>query len=102
MRPSAELWRELQPLGALESVLVDRLVVYEWRPRRVPGFEESCVGMGAFNYPSRLSLLSRYEAGLLNAFNRTMQQLLVLQEHRRQEEEKTKVLPPPAANDDAP
>ena len=33
--------------------------------------------MGAFNYPARLSLLSRYEAGLLNAFNRAMQQLLV-------------------------
>ena len=90
----AEFWREWQRVGALESVIVDRLVVYEWRLRRVPGFEDDCLGMGAFNYPARLGLLSRYEAGLLNAFNRTMQQLLVLQERRRQAEEKTKVLPP--------
>ena len=95
----AEFWREWQPIGALESVLVDRLAVYEWRLRRVPGFEEDCIRMGAFSYPSRLSLLSRYEASLLNAFNRTMQQLLVLQERRRLDEEMA--LPPPA-NDDAP
>ena len=95
----AELWREWQPVGALEIVLLDRLAVYEWRLRRVPGFEESCLGMGAFNYPARLSLLSRYETGLLNAFNRALQQLLVLQERRRLEEEMA--LPPPA-NDDVP
>ena len=55
--------------------------------------------MGTFNFPNMLSLLSRYEAGLLNAFNRTMQQLLVLQERQRLDEEMA--LPPPA-NDDAP
>ena len=100
----AELWGEYQPASGLESVLMDRLAGYAWRLRRVPRLEAHHLRAGRFDFTSGplLSLLTRYEAAVLNGFNRTLEQLLVLQERRRLEEEKTKVLPPVPANDDAP
>ena len=39
-----------------------------------------------------LALLSRYETALMNNFNRTLQQLLVLQDRRRLQEEESMTL----------
>jgi hypothetical protein len=47
--------------------------------------------------------LARHEIGLLNGFDRTLEQLLVLQDRRRaREREATVELIAPPANDDAP
>ena len=55
-------------------------------------------------YSDTLGKLLRYEAGLLNAFNRTLQQLLLLQDRRARDEEEGQVvdvLPGPASERDA-
>ena len=102
----AELWEQLQPAAGLESVLADRLAAYAWRLRRVPGLEARCFSNGnKIDYANTIFLttLARYDTALLNAFDRTLHQLLVLQDRRRaKEREGTVELLAPPANDDAP
>ena len=102
----AELWDQLQPAVGLESVLADRLTAYDWRLRRVPGLEARCFDDGTkidYANSTYLTILARYDTALLNAFDRTLQQLLVLQDRRRaKEREGTVELLAPPANDDAP
>lgn len=98
----AELWQQYQPTLGLESVLVDRLAAQGWRLRRPAVYEAACL-----RDPMRvldeelelnisdlhmLALLSRYETALMNNFNRTLQQLLVLQDRRRLQEEESRTL----------
>ena len=102
----AELWEQLQPAAGLESVLADRLAAHAWRLRRVPGLEARCFANGnGINYGNStfLTTLARHDTALLNAFDRTLHQLLVLQDRRRaKEREGTVELLAPPANDDAP
>ena len=103
----ADLWDQFQPEVGLESVLLDRLAGYAWRLSRVPVLEARCFyGKLRFDFTSAglLQPLSRYETALLNAFNRTLQQLLVLQDRRRSEEEHNRTieaLPAPGDQDAA-
>ena len=111
----ADLWTQFQPEVGLESILVDRLAGYAWRLRRIPAFEAALLNDQS-PHPGRqelsldlsganmLTILSRYEAALLNAFNRTLQQLIVLRDRRRSEEEQDRtveVLPAPDDRDAA-
>ena len=102
----AELWEQIQPAAGLESLLFDRLTAYAWRMRRVPGLEAQCfVGGNTINYSNSpyFATLARHEIALLNAFDRTLEQLLVLQDRRRAREREAAVeLIAPPANDDAP
>ena len=85
----AELWDQVQPAAGLESVLCDRLVAYAWRMRRVPGLEARCFDSGnKIDYANAgfLTTLARYEMALLNAFDRTLQQLTELQDRRHASE----------------
>jgi hypothetical protein len=102
----AEIWAQFQPAPGLESLLVDRLVAYAWRMRRAHTLEAGCFDDGNtidFTNSTFLTILARREISLLNAFDRTLQQLLVLRDRRRaQEREATVELIAPPANDDAP
>ena len=102
----AELWRDLEPAVGLESLLVDSLISYAWRLRRVPRLEKRCLGNPAhidFTNSLFVSTLSRYETMLRNAFHRTLQQLLALQDRRHIEnaDERTVEGMAAPANDDA-
>ena len=103
------LWEYLQPVGALECLLADRIVAAAWRLRRVhvieadlfdycPGFSElQSVGTifaqdsgkeGAF------LKLSRYEASMERGFFRALHELERLQARRLGAD-----VPPPATVD---
>ena len=69
----------------MESLLVDRIVHYEWRMRRALVLEAalleegpSCPGRLGYSDGNALAILLRYEMALANAANRTLQQLLLL------------------------
>ena len=103
----AELWHEFQPTVGLESVVLDRLASYAWRLRRIPRLEKRCLGNPItidFGNAPFINTLSRYETALLNAFHRTLQQLLALRDRRLSEEheQRTVDLLKAPANDDAP
>jgi hypothetical protein len=105
-RIRADLWEEYNPRLGIESELVERMAVLMWRLRRIPVFEaaliearraevadwnsvqelrngprDKCLGHALIadsrSYDT-LGKLSRYEAALMNAFNRTLQQLISL------------------------
>ena len=107
---SAEMRKEYQPASGLEVVLVDRLIVYEWRMRRVPYLEASLINDSLDEIEQRrittiggerphktlasmtnnaidvLERLARYQASLRNGFDKTLQQLWFVQERRRNQE----------------
>jgi hypothetical protein len=130
----AQIWEEYQPAAGIERVLVDRLAGQAWRLRRIPVFEAALIKLrraqaeedreSAFLGPFRpgrniglalalirdsrlndtLGKLSRYEATLMNAFHRTLQQLLFLQDRRRRNEDRDRVvevIAPPTNDRDA-
>jgi hypothetical protein len=90
-----ELWEEHQPLPGMQSLLVERLAFIAWRLRRTPALEssllQSCYTVGSLGHSDGVAFahLIRYEAGLTNAFQRTLQLLLFLQDRRRDESEGT-------------
>jgi hypothetical protein len=98
-RLRAELEEEYNPRPGIERELVERLAVLMWRMRRIPIFEAGLIELRrrrdrlsspepviAFqNCQGTLGTLFRYEAALMNAFSRTLQQLLVLQDRRASE-----------------
>lgn len=116
-RLRAELEEEYYPRPGIESELVERLAVLMWRLRRIPVFEAALIELQrrdrlsspepviAFsNRQNTLGTLFRYEATLMNNFNRTLQQLLVLQDRRVREEDESQtvdVLPAPSNGGDA-
>jgi hypothetical protein len=113
----AELGEEHNPRSAVESELVERLAVLMWRMRRVPIFEaaliefrrsglignkdttESLARALIHDSGDMLRKCLRYEAALMNAFNRALQQLVFLQDRRARDEDENRVveiLPSPA------
>jgi hypothetical protein len=120
-RLRAELEEEYNPRPGIESELVERLAVLMWRLRRVPMFEAALIELRAAtdredttealamalindSYSDTLGKCLRYEAALMNAFNRTLQQLLLLQDRRARNEEEGQVvdvLPVPSSERDA-
>jgi hypothetical protein len=107
--------------------LVERLAVTTWRLRRIPAFEaaliearraeatrysldadEETTGLALICDSQRqdtLGKLSRYEAALLNVFNRTLHQLMLIQDREAREIEGDPVVqippaltPPPSVN----
>src|SRR5262245_4309679 len=104
-RLRADLENEYNPRPGIERELVERLAVLLWRLRRIPTFEAALIELTRNNIHSSpecaiafqnnretLGTLFRYEAALMNAFNRTLQQLLFLQDRRAREEEKGQVV----------
>ena len=120
----AEFEAQFKPQNALQFELVERLAVTAWRLRRIPAFEaaliearraeairweeigadedeEETTGLALIRdseSQDTLGKLSRYEAGLLNVFSRTLQQLVFLQDREARELEAeliAKVLPAP-------
>ena len=84
-----ELWDEYQPEPGMERLVVERLAHIAWRLRRAPTLESlllsgDSVGSLAFSTGVALARLIRYEAGLTNAFQRTLQLLIFLQDRRRE------------------
>ena len=84
-----ELWEEYEPLPGMESLLVDRIVHYEWRMRRALLLEAalleegpSCPGRLGYSDGNALAILLRYEMAFANASSRTLQRLLLLQDRR--------------------
>jgi hypothetical protein len=120
---------QFKPQNALQFELVERLAVTAWRLRRIPAFEAALIEarraevdgspwlqLSGLRRKSEIGLalildggkegalgkLSRYEAALLNVFNRTLQQLWFLQDREAREldaEPVTKVLPAPTHGD---
>jgi len=69
-----ELWEEYEPLPGMESLLVDRIVHYEWRMRRALLLEAglleegpSCPGRLGYSDGNALAILLRYEMAFANA-----------------------------------
>ena len=107
---------QFRPQNALQFELVERLAVTAWRFRRIPAIEATLIearraanpsareGLALIHYSHHdtLGKLSRYEAALLNVFNRTLQQLVFLQDREAREldaEPVAKVLPAPTHGD---
>ena len=116
----AELEEEYNSLPGNESELVERMAVLIWRLRRIPVFEaaliearraevahwisvqelrngprDKCLGHALIadsESNDTLGKLSRYEAALMNAYNRTLQQLLFLQDRRARDEHESQVV----------
>jgi hypothetical protein len=82
------LWNRLEPQGALEELLVDKLSVIVWRHRRLIVAEGARQGTEIFGWSENitgalpLDLLLRYESNLERAFDRTLNQLERLQRIR--------------------
>jgi hypothetical protein len=75
-----ELRKYFQPQGALEDILVDKIVALFWRQRRVLIAEREAGGLdvGPFNMnsdPSQKDLLMRYDAMLDRNIDRALAQL---------------------------
>jgi hypothetical protein len=114
MRLSEHLHSQLQPVGELESLLVDRIVAAAWRLRRVLAVEAGIYeeqrfdflgadhGLGgAFiqdaNGANALSKLSRYETTIERGLYKALHELQRLQAARRAE---ANVVPPLAVEVD--
>ena len=116
---SAEMRKEHQPRPGLETVLVDRLIAYEWRMRRIPYLEAEIlndrfdeiddipVAFGNARRGKRphkavasminsridaLQRLARYQTSLRNGFDKSLQQLLFLQDRRRNQEQQERTI----------
>ena len=102
----AQLEEEHNPRPGIESELVERMAALMWRIRRVPVFEAALIELAARKAPTvpsepviafqnkrdTLGTLFRYEAALMNAFSRTLQQLLFLQDRRARQEDESQVV----------
>ena len=85
----AGLWEDLQPEGALEGLLVEKLANTVWRQRRLLLAEGVEIGKNTepvkwASIPDApgLDRLLRYEASLERVFDRTLSQLERLQRMR--------------------
>jgi hypothetical protein len=107
----ADYEAQFKPRNALQFELVERLAVTAWRLRRIPGFEAALIEarraeVNAFRHSDKienqveitgraliidsrnqdsLGKLIRYEAALLNVFNRTLHQLVLMQDREARE-----------------
>jgi hypothetical protein len=98
---------ELQPVGELENLLIDRVVAAYWRLRRVgrveagiftwskPGSETAALGLGFISYANAFSKLSRYESAIERSLYKALHELQRLQAARRADGNAT----PPVAID---
>jgi len=106
---AAGLWEYLQPVGALECFLADRIVASAWRLRRVhviegglfegDVYENGPVSLTSLFVehivdPDSVSTLSRYEAAIERGLFRALHELERLQTRRLGGN-----VPPPAAMD---
>jgi hypothetical protein len=105
---SERLREELEPVGELEDLLVDRIVAAHWRLRRLGRVEADIFTNlvrasdnlgGAFlidsHGPNAFSKLSRYETPIEKGLYKALHELQRLQAARRAESS----VPPPAALD---
>jgi len=111
MQLSARLHSQLQPVGELEGLLVERIVAAAWRLRRVLAVEtgiyeeerfsytgeERSLGLAFMRDASTFSTLSRYETTIERGLFKALHELQRLQAARRAEAD---VLPPPAVDVD--
>jgi hypothetical protein len=114
MQLSERLHSQLQPVGELESLLVERIVAAAWRLRRVLVVETGIYEMERFNYmgeenglgmafirdangANAFSKLSRYETTIERGLFKALHELQRLQAARHAE---ANVLPPPAVDVD--
>ena len=107
----ADYEAQFKPRNALQFELVERLAVTAWRQRRIPAFEAAliearCAEVNSLRFSEKienqaeltgraliidsrnkdaLGKLIRYEAALLNVFNRTLHQLMLLQDREAHE-----------------
>ena len=109
------LHSQLQPVGELEDLLVERIVAAAWRLRRVLAVEtgiyervyerqrfshtgeEGSLGLAFMQNASTYSTLSRYETTIERGLFKALHELQRLQAARRAEAD---VLPPPAVDVD--
>jgi hypothetical protein len=109
------LHSQLQPVGELEGLLVERIVAAAWRLRRVLAVEtriyervyererfsyageEGSLGLAFMQNASTYSTLSRYETTIERGLFKALHELQRLQAARRAEAD---VLPPPAVDVD--
>ena len=120
------LEEDFQPRSGMEQELVERLAGLMWRLRRIPTFEAALIearcaevadtagryededqpgkyiGQALIEdatYHDTLGKLSRHEAGLMNAYAKTLHMLLVLQSRRASDNNGDRVVeaiaPPP-------
>jgi hypothetical protein len=108
---SERLHSQLQPVGELESLLVERIVAATWRLRRVLAVETGIYEEERFNYlgeerslgvafirdADAFSKLSRYETTIERGLFKALHELQRLQAARHDEAD---VLPPPAVDVD--
>ena len=114
MQLSERLHSQLQPVGELESLLVERIVAAAWRLRRVLAVEAGIYEKERFNYmgeenglgmafirdangANAFSKLSRYETTIERGLFKALHELQRLQAARHAE---ANVLPPPAVDVD--
>ena len=111
MQLSERLHSQLQPVGELESLLVERIVAAAWRLRRVLAVEagiyekerfsytgeERSLGLAFMRDASTFSTLSRYETTIERGLYKALHELQRLQAARHDEAD---VLPPPAVDVD--
>jgi hypothetical protein len=114
MQLSERLHSQLQPVGELESLLVERIVAAAWRLRRVLVVETGIYEMERSNYmgeenglgmafirdangANAFSKLSRYETTIERGLFKALHELQRLQAARHAE---ANVLPPPAVDVD--
>ena len=90
---AGDLWDSLQPVGALENLLVDRVVSATWRLRRVHTVEADLFFPKTHGtlgdrfdadsrYSNSFSKLSRYEAAIERSLFRALHELERLQTRR--------------------
>jgi len=114
MQLSERLHSQLQPVGELESLLVERIVAAAWRLRRVLAVEAGIYEKERFSYTGEedgfgiafirdanganaFSKLSRYETTIERGLYKALHELQRLQAARHDEAD---VLPPPAVDVD--
>lgn len=91
------LLADLNPVGSLETLLVERAALCLWRLRRVLRFEAGFMGngmnaearhdpygefVGRFNTADKLVLLTRYETAIERSLYRTLAELRAMQQGR--------------------
>lgn len=114
----ADLEAEFEPRAGMERELVERLAGLMWRLRRIPAFEAAllenrcaqnaqhrhCLGEALCDdarFGDTLGKLSRHEAGLMNAYSKTLHMLLLVQSGRA-DQGNTRIVKAIAAPDAAP
>ena len=98
----AALKSEWNPQTATEHILVDQMVVSQWKLRRMERIEDATITIGrSRNMKRDLERAWRQTTRLENSFHRAMRELIKLQNARKQAsraESTTRINPQPVAN----